>query len=121
MSQHLTTDMQAGIDDCLSCHAICLSHAIGRGPDEGGRHTPPAHTRLMLDCAGICRTAADFMARGSDHHRRVCLLCEEICRACAAGCQELGDMQECVEACWRCAATCEEIAHSNTSPQGDEE
>lgn len=111
MSQHLASNMQAGIDDCLSCHAICLSHAIGCSSDGGERHVQLAHIRLMLDCAEICRTAADFMARNSAHHRRICLLCEEICRACAASCQELGGLQECVEACWRCAATCEEIAH----------
>lgn len=121
MAHLLTSDMQAGIDDCLGCHVICLSHAIGRRSEAGDRHGGNPHLRLMLDCAEICRVAADFMARGSGHRRLTCRLCAEICRACAGSCQELGDLQEVMEACWRCAATCKEIAETTTSTQGDEE
>lgn len=110
MSHHLTGEMQACIEDCQSCHVTCLSDAIGHCLEEGGRHTEPAHFKLMLDCAEICQTAANFMARGSDHHRHICRECAEICRACAASCQALGGMRECVEACLRCAASCEDMA-----------
>lgn len=110
MPHHLTSEMRACIDDCLDCQVTCLSYAIGHCLEMGGRHTEPAHFKLMLDCAEICQAAANFMARGSEHHRHVCRECAEICRACAASCQELGDMQECVEACLRCAASCEKMA-----------
>lgn len=110
MSHHLSSEMKSCIDDCLSCHVTCLSDAIGHCLERGGRHTEPAHFKLMLDCAEICQAAANFMARGSEHHRHICRECAEICRACAASCEALGDMGECVAACRRCAESCEKMA-----------
>lgn len=110
MSHHLTDEMRSCIEACLACGTTCLSDAIGHCLEKGGRHTEPTHFKLMLDCADICQTAANFMARGSDHHRHICRECAEICRACAASCEELGDMDECVAACRRCADECEKMA-----------
>jgi len=101
----------AGLHDhCQSYHTICLSDAIGHCLEKGGRHAEAAHFKLMLDCAEICQTAANFIARGSDHHRCICRECVEIRRECAASCGAPGDMQECVDACLRCAASCEDMA-----------
>ncbi|HEX2763901.1 MAG TPA: four-helix bundle copper-binding protein [Allosphingosinicella sp.] len=110
MSHHLSDETRSCIESCLACSTTCLSDAIGHCLHKGGRHTEPTHFNLMLDCAEICRTAANFMARGSDHHSHICRECAEICRACAASCEALGDMQECVEACRRCADECEKMA-----------
>lgn len=110
MSQHLIQLLDGCIDDCLSCHISCLTHAAGRGLELGGRHVDPEHFRLMLDCAEICQTAANFMMRSSRNYRNICLICAKICKACAASCQDVGGMQECVEACWRCAASCDDMA-----------
>jgi hypothetical protein len=114
--------LESCIDDCLNCHVICLSQATGRSLIKGGRYAEADHVTLMLDCAEICQTAANFLARGSERYRQVCLQCAEICRACAASCQDVGGMQECVEACWRCASTCEEVADEVTNhPRGEVE
>jgi hypothetical protein len=110
MSHHLTDEIRSCIEECLRCQTICLSEAIGHCLEKGGRHTEPAHFKLMLDCAEICQTAANFMARGSDHHRHICGECAEICRACAESCETVGDMKECVDACRRCAESCEKMA-----------
>jgi len=110
MSHHLTDEMRSCIEDCQRCAMTCLSDAIGHCLEMGGRHTEPRHFKLMLDCAEICQTAANFMARGSDHHRHICRECAEICRACAESCEALGDMEECVAACRRCAESCEKMA-----------
>jgi len=114
------SDMQGAIDDCLSCHVICLAQALGSNPAKSVGQLDADRTRLMLDCAEICQAAANFLARGSDHHQQVCLACVEVCRACAASCQEVGGMHECVEACWRCAATCEELLDPHEESEGDE-
>ena len=78
--------------------------------EMGGKHTEPAHMRLMLDCAEICQTAMNFMARASAHHAVVCRACAEICRACAASCERVGDMDDCVQTCLRCAESCEQMS-----------
>lgn len=110
MSHHLNDEMRSCIEECHRCHTTCLSDAIGHCLEAGGRHTEPKHFKLMLDCAEICQTTANFMARGSEHHRHLCRECAEICRQCAASCEALGDMQECVAACIRCAESCEKMA-----------
>ena len=103
----VTREMQKCIDECLQCHAVCLT-TTGHCLELGGRHAEPAHIRLMMDCAHICQTSADFMLRGSDFHQQVCGVCAEVCRACAEDCERMaGDdqaMQECAEECRRCSA-----------------
>jgi len=110
MADHLNAEMRACIQACHDCQTICLAEAIGHCLEVGGRHTEPKHFNLMLDCAEICRTAAGFMARGSDHHPHICRECAEICRACAASCDALDGMEECAETCRRCAENCERMA-----------
>ena len=110
MTHMLSAEMRSCIEDCQACAAVCLSDAIQHCLAKGGRHTEPEHFKLMLDCAEFCQTAANFMARGSDHVAHVCRECAEICRACADSCEALGDMAECVEACRRCAESCEKMA-----------
>jgi hypothetical protein len=110
MSRHLSEEVRACIDACHACSTICLSDATGHCLEKGGRHTEPAHFRLVLDCADICATAARFMARNSEHHPHICRECAEICRACADSCRQFGEMDECVAACTRCAESCERMA-----------
>lgn len=98
------------IEDCNDCSDICLNEAMTHCLQKGGRHTAPEHMRLMLDCAGICRTAADFMLRSSAHHAPVCGVCADVCDACAESCEQLGDMDECAQMCRRCAESCRQMA-----------
>lgn len=107
---HMSGDMQDCIQACQECHATCLSMAMNHCLEVGGRHAEPRHMKLMLACAEICRTAAGFMAIGTEHHKHVCRECAEICRECAASCREVGGMDDCVEACLRCAESCERMA-----------
>lgn len=106
----MSQELMACIQDCLDCYRTCQQTAMTHCLEAGGRHTEPAHFRLMLDCAEMCRTAAALMINQSPFHERSCGLCAEICRACADSCREIGDMDECVEACERCAASCERMA-----------
>ena len=110
-SKHpMSSDMKQCIEDCHHCHATCLTMAATHCLEMGGKHTEPAHMRLMLDCAEICQTAMNFMLRHSEYHASVCRACAEICSACAASCEEVGDMKECVDACLGCAQSCERVA-----------
>lgn len=107
---YMNSEMQACIEACESCHASCLSHAATHCLEMGGKHVEPTHFRLMLDCAEICQTAANFMLRGSAHHAHVCAECAEICESCAKSCEQIGDMDDCVQACRKCAASCHAMA-----------
>jgi len=78
--------------------------------EVGGAHVEAKHFRLMLDCAEICQTSANFMLRGSAHHTHVCAECADICEDCARSCEQVGGMDECVEACRKCAASCRAMA-----------
>ena len=107
----VSNDMEMCIEICQECHATCLEtvmHCLAMG----GEHATPGHIGLMLDCADICRTSADFMLRGSARHRLTCAACAEICEACAVECDRFADefMKACAMACRRCAASCREMA-----------
>lgn len=107
-----TTEMQPCIDECLRCHGVCtttVTHCLQRG----GTYAAPEHVTLLLDCAQICATSADYMLRGSHLHAHTCGTCAEVSRACAESCEHMGDdavMRRCAEECRRCAESCERMA-----------
>ena len=109
-----TDEMQKCIDNCTRCHAICVetaTHAL----QKGGRHAEENHMRLLMDCAQICATSADFMLRGSDLHTHTCGVCAEICARCAEACERMADddmMRRCAEECRRCAESCRHMAQA---------
>ncbi len=105
-----TSEMQECIQACLDCHAICLREAMNHCLTQGGKHTEPTHFRLMLNCAELCQTSANFMLSHSDWHSDLCALCADVCDACARSCEEVGEMDECVAACRACSESCRQMA-----------
>jgi hypothetical protein len=103
--------MQHCIDICQECHSVCLETVI-HCLQMGGEHAEPNHIRLLLDCAEICQTSANFMLRGSDLHGLTCATCAEVCDRCAEDCERFDDaqMKRCAETCHRCAESCREMA-----------
>src|SRR6476620_3214182 len=95
--------MEACIENCLSCHKPWLQMSTNHGLETGGDHTEPSHFRLMINCAEICQTSANFMLSGSDLHHLTCGVYAQICEKCAENCEGLGEMDECVSTCRRCA------------------
>ena len=106
----MNVEMQRCVDACLKCYQTCLGMAMGHCLETGGEHVAPAHLRLMMACAEICRTSAHFMLIQSAHSKHVCAECTEICRSCALDCEKLGGMEDCVAACRACAAECGKMA-----------
>jgi hypothetical protein len=107
---HISKAMQSCVEECLACYRVCLGTAMTHCLETGGKHIEPKHFRLMQTCAEICRTAAHIMLLNSPHHKHICAECAEICQECAADCERLGDMQDCVTACRRCADSCRKMA-----------
>jgi hypothetical protein len=101
---------QACMESCTQCHQTCMHEALQFGLRAGGQHTDSDHFRLMMSCAEICQTCANFQLADSPYCPQVAMLCAEICRACAASCEQLGDMPDVVAACRECAECCEKLA-----------
>ncbi len=104
--------MQSCIQECLGCHSICLQTAV-HCLQKGGEHAQADHIRLLLDCAEICQTSANFMLRGSELHTLTCDICEEVCTQCGESCEQFGgdtEMQNCAQTCRRCAESCQAMA-----------
>jgi hypothetical protein len=114
----MSADMQNCIEECLNCHSVCL-RTISHCLQMGGEHASPAHIRLLMDCAEICQTSANFMLRASDLHGLTCGVCAEVCERCADDCARFDNdsaMQQCAEACRRCARSCREMASMSGQP-----
>lgn len=100
------------IDDCVRCHEVCLS-TVPYCLEQGGRHAAEEHVTVLLDCADVCATTADFMLRGSDEHPRLCAAYAALCHRCAEECAQFPDddvMRACADACRRCADSCDRMA-----------
>jgi hypothetical protein len=112
-TEQRSAEMEQCIRNCSDCHHICVE-TVTYCLKQGGKHAEPQHVRLLMDCAQICATSADFMMRGSDMHHLTCGVCAEVCQRCAESCERMGDdeqMQACEEMCRRCAESCRQMAH----------
>ena len=105
--------MEQAIENCISCHRICLETAARHFRGERSPRIEEALVRLLIDCAELCQTSADFMIRGSDLYQHTCRACAAVCTRCADECDRLGEnpyMAACAEICRRCAESCEDMA-----------
>ena|SRR2546421_4545884 len=102
------------IQNCLDCYRACLQ-TLAYCMEQGGHHSEPDHLRVMMDCAEICQTSANFMLRGSMLHPHTCRACAAVCQACADDCDQMGDdlrMKACADTCRHCAESCREMSAS---------
>lgn len=113
-------DMQECIDNCLQCYRVCLETAMNHCLEKGGKFVEPEHFRLMLNCADICRTSADFMLSRSPLCAQTCAVCAEVCDACAESCDRLGEMEECARICRLCAESCRDMAGATHIMRGQQ-
>ena len=113
MSSTISSEMQQCIQDCFDCHSICLT-TLKHCLELGGKHAAPEHISLLLECAEICQSSANFMLLNSSQHGRLCTVCAEVCERCAQDCERMAEgdaqMQSCAEVCRRCADSCKKMA-----------
>lgn len=102
---NVSREIQACIDACLACYQTCLSAAVQHLESDG--IVDPAHFRLLMACAEICRTNAHFQLVDGPQHELLCRECAEVCEECADACEALGGLELCVSACRECAGACE--------------
>lgn len=110
LSFPITEDMVHCIQECTSCHAVCLN-ATKHILDRGGDLAEPGLMRVVQDCAEICQVSADFMLRGSGLHGLICETCAVVCEACAQHCEGHPDevLRACAESCRSCSRSCHDM------------
>lgn len=114
MGHQISAEMMHCVEECQGCHDTCLE-AVGYCLQMGGEHAMPGHIRLLMDCAEICQTSANFMIRMSDLHTKTCGVCAEVCERCAKECARFDNdsvMQRCAETCTNCARSCHDMSGS---------
>ena len=114
--------LQECIEECLQGHAVCamtVQHCLVKG----GEHAEVDIVSVLLDCAEICQTNANFMLRGSPYHALTCTTCAAVCQVCAEACGSIDDeqMAHCAEVCASCAESCEQMAAMLEAGESDEE
>lgn len=111
----VSTEMRKCIDLCLDCHAVCTEVA-SRIMYNSMQHSEGKRLVVLLDCAQICLTHADFIARQSEHYSELAKLCADICRQCTKSCEQHVDadekMKECASICRKCEESCRKMASS---------
>lgn len=95
------------ISKLLACFAACENCATECLKEEDVKMMAGC-IALDRDCADICSEAARLLQRNSVIAHQYLLLCEEICRLCAAECSKHQHQhcQDCAKACMECAEAC---------------
>lgn len=106
----MSEEVRGCIQDCLDCFRTCNETLI-RCLKMRGKHSKLEHLNLIMDCARICNTNADFMLRNSTYYTQTCALTADICDECGDVCDRFEDdfMKECASVCRRCAESCREM------------
>jgi hypothetical protein len=99
------------IEACLECVEACSYCASSCLQENDVDHMAQC-IRLDLECAAICRAAADLMTYGSQHANAVCQVCADICHACAEECEKhnMEHCRQCAIICRNCAEECLSMA-----------
>lgn len=111
-SSEVTTsdEVRECLRDSLDCYQTC-TETIARCLTIGDKHAEKEHLNLLMDCAKICNTNADFITRNSTYYPQTCGITADICDECADNCDRFDDdyMKECASVCRRCAESCREM------------
>lgn len=110
------TGLQECIEACYDCAQSCTSCADACLGEQSVEELVRC-IRLNLDCADVCNTTGNILARLTEPDmaliRKQLEACIEACRVCGAECERHAQMHEhcrlCAEACRRCEQACERV------------
>lgn len=107
----MTNPYQECIEACYLCAAAC-DHCAASCLEEENLEMMRNCIRMDMQCASICRAAAQFMALNSESAKTLCQLCADICQRCGDECgkHEHDHCQACAKACRHCAEQCRKMA-----------
>lgn len=97
--------------DTLDCYKSC-TETLTKCLTISGKRVKAQHLNLLMDCARMCNTNADFILRNSPYHPQTCGITADICDECADTCDRFEEdfMKECASVCRRCSESCREVA-----------
>ena|SRR5829696_9223564 len=104
---------QGLIDVLAKCAAEC-NHCAIACLDEQDVKMLTRCIKLDIDCAEICKLAASYVSRGSEHTQHILNECAEICDACAEECEKHSHMEHCRKCAGYCRH-CAEVCHSGVA------
>lgn len=96
------------IDALQACYAVCM-RSVSYGYVKESGPLQEEHVRLMIDCAEMCQTAANFLIRESDHYLRICREAAEICKDLVSSCEGVDGMEGILSICDECVSACRVI------------
>lgn len=106
------TKAQAAIDDYLEGYKAC-QEALFYCQRKGGEYLNPDLLRELHDASQLCLTTANFLMRGSRHHRPLMRLGCDVLQACAEAIEhvEVDDdqLQVAYVACLQTRKSCLEL------------
>ncbi len=105
------------IDACFSCVETCTACADACLSERQIERLVPC-IRLNLDCASVCSTTGEILARATKAGTRQLLeaqltTCIAFCRTCAHECDRHSETHKhcrlCAECCLACAQACDQM------------
>ena len=99
------------IEACYLCATACDNCAASCF-DEENLEMMRECIKLDMQCANICRLAAQFMILNSGSAQDLCRLCADVCQKCGDECgkHDYDHCQDCSNACHHCAEQCRKRA-----------
>jgi len=99
------------IEACYLCAAAC-DNCAASCLEEQNLEMMRECIKLDMQCASVCRLAAQFMTLNSASAKELCRLCADICQKCGDECatHEHDHCQDCSRACHHCAEQCRQMA-----------
>ena len=108
---NVSPEVKECLKDCLDCYQAC-TETLAKCLVIGGEHAKLEHVNLLIDCAKMCSTNAEFMLRNSSYYPQICSITADISDECSYMCDRFEEdfMKECSNVCRRCSDACREIA-----------
>lgn len=101
------------IKACLDCAVACNTCTVACLNEPEVKSLAKC-IQLNLECATVCKAAAELMTLQSTFSGRLIDLCLDVCNDCAAECGLHASMgtehcRICAEACLQCATVCSKL------------
>jgi hypothetical protein len=93
--------------DCQQACDSCSAHCLMLVADGKAQHIKTM--QLCNDCAVLCASSAQIVARHGPLMNVICNACADACNQCASSCETFKDdshMKHCAEECRRCEKAC---------------
>jgi hypothetical protein len=106
------TTQQISLGNVRACAKRC-EDTLKYCTEKKGRYGEQATTNVIKDCITACKTASEFMARGSSHGKDAAATAAKACLECAKTLESFKDddkMLATANECRKTAGNCQKVA-----------